>query len=282
MEDPNVEAIADLFGIATTEPAPSGRVGKNAEQSRMLGDSALTEGRYTEALEHFHRALDQNPKDRKGAMLNLAEAFAYGDDEAQALKQYRKAQREFGAAGEEGVADLYKRFGRFSEAGEELKAAIAREPNNPLYRQKMSETLRDAGYPRAALKEAEAVVALAPDSSHAHFAVGELNLKLKEWQAAIDAYRAAIELSPGDDHLYLRTAVAFVRAGRMPEAIKAIRLAGDLEPEKAVYHGLLYELYSATGAEQDADLEADQTERMDRYDRDVLSRTLRDMGLTPL
>ncbi|RYG68626.1 tetratricopeptide repeat protein, partial [bacterium] len=188
MEDPNVEAIADLFGISTAaEPAPSGRIGRNADESRMLGDSALTEGRYTEALDHFRRALDQNPKDRKKAMLDLAEAFAYGDDEPQALKQYRKAQREFGLGGEEGVADLYKRFGRFSAASDELKAAIAREPENPLYRQKMSETLRDAGYPRAALKEAEAVIALAPDSSHAHFAVGELNLRLKDWQAAINA-----------------------------------------------------------------------------------------------
>ncbi len=282
MEDPNVEAIAELFGVSTTEPPPSGRVGRNADESRLLGDSALVEGRYTEALEHFRRALDQNPKDRKKAMLDLAEAFAYGDDEPQALKQYRKAQREFGAMGEEGVADIYKRFGRFAEASDELKAAIAREPENPLYHQKMSETLRDAGYPRAALKEAQAVVALTPDSSHAHFAVAELNLKLKEWQSAIDSYRAAIELSPGDDYLYLRTAVAFVRAGRMPEAIKAIRLASDLDPEKALYHGILYELLSASGDEEGADMQADLTEKMDRYDRDVLSRTLRDMGLTPL
>lgn len=282
MEDPNVEAIAELFGVSTQEPPASGRIGRNADESRLLGDSALVEGRYTEALDHFRRVLDQNPKDRKKAMFDLAEAFAYGDDEPQALKQYRKAQREFGAAGEEGVADLYKRFGRFSTAAEELKAAIVREPENPLYRQKMSETLRDAGYPRAALKEAEAVIALTPDSSHAHFAVGELNLRLKDWQAAINAFRAAVELSPGDDYLYLRTAVAFVRAGRIPEAVKAIRLASDLEPEKALYHGVLYELLSASGDEVGAELEADRTSEMDRYDRDVLGRTLHDMGLTPL
>lgn len=279
MEDPNINAIAELFGIAAEEPKGSDKVGRNADESRRLGENALAEGRYSDSLAHFRRQLEQNPKDPKQAMLDLAEAFAYGDDEPQALKQYRKAQKSFGGGGEAGVAELYRRYGRFSEAAEELRAAAAREPENPLYRHKLAETLRDAGFPRAALEQAQARVAIQPDSSHAHFAVAELQLKLKEWQSAIDSYRAALELSPGDDYLYLRTAVAFVRAGRMVEAIKAVRLASDLEPEKAVYHGLLLELLRETGDRDGAELERDRAEEMDRYDRDTLSRTLKEMGL---
>ncbi len=279
MEDPNINAIAELFGVAAPEEKGNEKIGRNADESRRLGENALAEGRYADALAHFRRQLDQNPGDRRRAMLDLAEAHAYGDEEPQALKQYRLAQRAFGGGGEEGVAELYRRYGRFNAAAEELRAAAAREPENPLYRQKLAETLRDAGFPRAALEQAERVVALRPDSSHAHFAVGELNLRLGEWQAAIDAYRAAIELSPGDDYLYLRTAIAFWRAGRPPETIKAIRLASDLEPEKALYHGLLLELLRATGDRESAGLERDRAEEMDRYDRDVLARTLREMGL---
>jgi Flp pilus assembly protein TadD len=75
--------------------------------------------------------------------------------------------------------------------------------------------------------------------------------------------------------------VAFWRANRHPEAIKAVRLAGELDPSKHLYHGLLGILLDEDGQMEEAALESDRAEKMDRYDHDMLGRLLDEMKIEP-
>jgi tetratricopeptide (TPR) repeat protein len=98
---------------------------------------------------------------------------------------------------------------------------------------------------------------------------------------ALESLRAAIELSPGDDFLYLRAAVAFWGAGRHVEAIKSVRLASDLDPSKNLYHGLLGILLEESGQMEEAQQESERAKKMDRYDHDLLSRLMDELGIEP-
>jgi tetratricopeptide (TPR) repeat protein len=102
---------------------------------------------------------------------------------------------------------------------------------------------------------------------------------MKRYEDALQSFRAAIELSPGDDFLYLRASVAFWMTGRKVEAIKAVRLASDLDIDKVLYAGMIEALLRANDQEDEADLEMDRADKMDRYDRDIVGRTLSEMGL---
>jgi tetratricopeptide (TPR) repeat protein len=75
--------------------------------------------------------------------------------------------------------------------------------------------------------------------------------------------------------------VVFWRLGKYQEAIKAVRLASDLDPDKMFYRGLLQRLLLAEGLLEEAKLEDVSAKRMDRYDLDLLGRTLTEMGFQP-
>ena len=283
--EPTFEAIAELFGLSAqaveNSKARSGLVGHTADESDELGRQSLNDGRYEEALEHFRRAIEQRGSDNTKSRIELAGTLEYGDEFPQAFRQYEKILREKQTELEPrvGLSDLYRRYGRYQDAVKELHTAIELEPKNAYLHVKLAETLREAGHPKAALKAAMEAILINPEDSFYHYWIGDLQIQLGLDAEALDSLRASIELSPGDDFLYLRVAVPFWRLGKQAEAIKAIRLASDLDPEKHIYHGLLQVLLDEAGLSEEADLESERAQQMDRFDIDNLNRVLREMKL---
>ena len=284
--EPSFKVIADLFQVPEIEEievAESGhkKHGDTADESRDLGAQSLNKGDYDGALRHFREAVAQrDPNDITG-LIDLGGALEYGDNYPQAMRQFEKALRTKSDAAEPevGLADLYRRYGRFKDSIEKLERAIDKEPSNPYYRIKLAETLRDARERKRALIAAQGAIIAKPDDAYYHFWTGDLLIEMERYDEALDFLRAAIELSPGDDYLYLRAAVAFWCANRKPEAIKALRLASELDPEKHLYHGLLGILYEESENPEDAALESGRAEKMDRYDHDLLGRILNEMKI---
>ena len=289
--EPNFKTIADLFAVAqpTGEPPVEGgfeesrrkKHGETAEESEALGRLFLLENDVPEAVRHFKAAVAQRPADDIRSMMDLAGALDYGDDAPQAMRQYLLALRRQKDAAEPrvGLSDVYKRYGRFSDAIRELDLAIEREPANPHYRIKLATALRDAGFPKRAVEAAQGAVVARPDEAFYHYWLGEQLVSMGEDEAALDSLRAAIELSPGDDHLFLRAAVPFWRLGRRAEAAKLVRLASDLDPAKNLYHGLLGILLEEMGQDEEARLESGRADQMDDYDHEALSRLLAEMKI---
>jgi tetratricopeptide (TPR) repeat protein len=247
-----------------------------------LAKRRLGEGDYHNAIRHFKDAIEQRGSENPETMIDLAGAYDYGDFELQAYRQYRKALKATESAEPLlGLSDLLRRSGRYRDSVAELEKAILMEPGNAYLHIKLAEILREMGEPNRALATAEYAVVVKPDESFYHYWIGDLQLQLKRYEDALQSFRAAIELSPGDDFLYLRASVAFWRTDRKAEAIKAIRLASDLDTNKNVYYGLLRELLEESGQHEEAALESDRAEKMDRYDRDIVGRTLEDMGIRP-
>jgi len=284
---PSYQQIAELFALplGPGEPAPkeASRVaGRDADESEQLGRACLSDGDFEAAIDHFRRAVEQRGgEETHSVMLDLGNAYEYGDRAPQAYRQYLKAVKAKKDNPEPlvGISDLYKRHGRYREAIEHLQTALELEPESPFLLFKLAETLRSMGEPTRALAAALAVIQIKPEEPFYHYWIGDLLITLGQDSDAIEALRAAIELSPGDDFLYLRVSVPFWRSGRRSEAIKAIRLASDLDPEKNVYHGLLEAMLTEMGQIEEADLESARADQMDRYDHDTLSRALAEMGI---
>jgi len=285
--DPTFRQIAELFHVAGSEDpdiqaAKDAKTGKDAAESEELARLRLGEGDYQNAIRHFKEAMSQRETIDVNTMIDLAGAYDYGDLELQAFRQYKKALKVHENTPEPllGISDLYRRSGRFRDSIAELEKAIRLEPGNPFYHIKLAEALRDMGEPTKALAAAQYAVVVAPDEPFYHYWIGDLLIQMKRYEEALQSLRAAIELSPGDDFLYLRACIAFWMTDRKPEAIKAVRLASDLEPEKHIYHGMLQILFEKSGQTEEAALELERANQMDRYDRDLLARTLKEMDIT--
>jgi len=286
--EPSFKVIADLFQVdqpTDLEIHESGhkRHGDTAEESSILGRQALGQGDVATAIRHFKEALAKSDPNDASIRIDLGGAYEYGDDYPQALRQYEKALRTQSDIAEPivGVADLYRRYGRFKDSILKLEEAIAREPGNAHLHIKLAQTLRDARQRTKALAAAQGAIAIGPDVAFYHYWVGDLLIEMERFDEALDSLRAAIEISPGDDFLYLRATVAFWRAGRRPEAIKALRLASDLDPEKHLYHGLLGILLDENDQSEEAALESNRADKMDRYDHDMVGRLLDEMKIEP-
>lgn len=286
-EQPSFSQIADLFALQlpAAKPAsansPRRKEGKDAVESEELGRQSLSDGDYETAIRHFKKACEQREHGNPDTLVDLAGAYDYADQAPQAMRQYEKALRLQNDAVEPqlGLSDLYKRYGRFRDSIEHIHKAIEVEPNNPFYRFKLAETLREMGERNRALLAAQAAVTAKPDEPLYHYWIGDLLIELGRYDEALESLRAAIELSPGDDFLYQRACVAFWCAGRQQEAIKAVRLASDLDPEKHLYHGLLVLLLNAAGMTEEAELERNRADKMDRFDQENLKRLAIEMGL---
>lgn len=283
---PNFKAIADLFAVPTAEnvdveESPRKKHGETAEESDALGGQHLGEGNLGEAIRHFREAMAQRKPGDITSQMNLAGALEYGDDTPAAVRQYQRALKAQADAVEPhvGLSDAYRRYGRFADAVREMEEAVQREPENPYLRIKLAETLRDAGFPKRAAEAAQGAVVAKPDEAFYHYWLGDHLVSLREDEDALESLRAAIELSPGDDHLFLRAAVPFWRLGRRAEAVKSVRLASDLDPAKHLYHGLLGIMLEEMDQLEEAQLESDRAKKMDRYDHELLSRLLEEMGI---
>ena len=286
--EPNFKTIADLFAVAQPptedEEVEEGRRkkhGETPEESEALGAQFLLENDIPEAVRHFKEAVAQRPANDISSMMNLAGALDYGDETPQAMRQYLLALRKQKDAVEPhlGLSDAYRRYGRFGDAIRELDAAIEREPENPFYRIKLAETLRDAGYPKRSVVAAQGAVMVRPDEAFYHYWLGDQLIVMGEDEDALASMRAAIELSPGDDHLFLRAAVPFWRLGRRAEAVKSVRLASELDPSKHLYHGLLGIMLEEMDLMDEARQESERAKKMDSYDHELLSRLMAEMKI---
>jgi Tfp pilus assembly protein PilF/peroxiredoxin len=81
-----------------------------------------------------------------------------------------------------------------------------------------------------AISEFGDLVAAAPDSSPAHYGLGEAYLKQGQLDAAIAEFRAAIRLSESSAQAHFRVALALEKQGSVAEAIAHYRRGLELDP----------------------------------------------------
>jgi len=276
---PDFELIKELFDLPGSDSngngahSTNGKQGRNREESSRLGKSALNEGDYETAVQHFKRAVEQSDEKSPWVLMDLGAAYATAGNVPQAFRQYEKAKR-VQKSGElmVALASLYQQVGRSKDAIARLKEGVELEPQSAYVHYKLAEGLRKAGYKTEAIDAAQVAIACAPDQSFYHYWLGEFYLSLGQFQNAVDSLHAAIELSPGDDNLYFLVSQAFWGLDKKQEAIRSIRLASDIDTANMLYHGLLERYLRSSGMTVEADQELNRASKMDLYDQEMLGR----------
>lgn len=90
----------------------------------------------------------------------------------------------------------------------------------------------DAAAARAAFERA---VTLAPDSSRAHFQLGQALAMERLFEAALEHLRACLAIDPADAQAHYVSAVALTELGRLEPAAEQVRAALDLDPRQPRY-----------------------------------------------
>lgn len=120
--------------------------------------------------------------------------------------------------------------GRWAEAADALRAAIAARPDDPLYRRELAGVLVQLGDPTAALAAAREAAKLAPEDGMARYTLGVA----LEAGGHHDAAAAAFAAFPDNAVPWVRSSACAFNAGDLTAAVSAARAAVRLDPNLAV------------------------------------------------
>ena len=210
-----------------------------------LGQVALSEKNYSLALERLQAALAAAPQaDRLHHPLGLA---------YRGLGDMDKAREHLGRRGKVGVkpADplidelpglktgervfllrghMAFRAGRFPEAVEAFRAALAAEPESVRARVNLGSALAQAGDRAAAIDSYRKALEIEPDNRAASFNLGILLAQAGDLTGAASALEGAVEIDPTDVEAHLELSRTLRRLGRGAEALVHASRAAELDP----------------------------------------------------
>jgi tetratricopeptide (TPR) repeat protein len=121
---------------------------------------------------------------------------------------------------------------RYDLAEQELRHALAEEPDNPFSHALLALCLCDRkDHPAAALHEAEEAIHLGPDVSYTHYALAYVLFQHDQLKEAETAIEQALELDPGDADYYSLLASIRFQQRRWPAALEAAERGLELDAE---------------------------------------------------
>jgi tetratricopeptide (TPR) repeat protein len=211
-----------------------------------LGEVALREGRFAEAIAHFRAALGRVPQ---ATSLHYSLAMAYRGlgklEEARAhLDQRGSGGIRIGdpiverlqtlVRGERGLVLQGRRAydeGRFEDAAAAFRDALDAAPDSVGARANLGLALSQLGDEAGAAEQFEAVLRLDAGNVIAHASLGTLLVRQRRDTEAVDHLRAAFEQTPRDPNLRRQLVGALLRLGQPARAIDALERARSFSPD---------------------------------------------------
>lgn len=166
----------------------------------MKGLSLGTTGRYSEALQAYEKAIEQDPDDPdawsgKGACLDILD--------------------------------------RSEESLEAFKRVVELDPCDPVGWFGKGNALRRSGCHDEAWKAFEKAIELDPDDARAWSGKGLSLTGLKRYDEALQASEKAIKLDPSDGLAWLGKGIALLESGDYEESLQALNKTTEFSPDNA-------------------------------------------------
>jgi arylsulfatase A-like enzyme/Tfp pilus assembly protein PilF len=164
---------------------------------QMLGQIAELEDRPKEAIRHYQRALELNPKHER-SLFGLAAAYAELRRWDDALVGFRRILELKGsdARASLAIADIYVELKRFDDAAAALEQASAAGEASAFFTNKLGEVRVEQGRDDEAAPLFERAIAEDHDFALPHFNLGVLHEQRGDVRPAIDEYERALEIAP--------------------------------------------------------------------------------------
>ena len=121
--------------------------------------------------------------------------------------------------------------GRYAQAADELRAALADDPNEPAPYALLGLTLSILRKEREAMDAARQAVALEPDGAFAHYALAQVHFNFGRHDEACEAVREALRLDPHEPDYHALVARAELARDQWAEALAASDRALACDPE---------------------------------------------------
>jgi len=169
----------------------------SAEKLYWQGKSLFDEEKYEEALEVFHRALQQ--------------------EELHTLSLYGRALSFF-------------KLQRFPESIQDFDKLINLIPNNATYLSERGVALHLSGNNEIALQDFDKAVELEPENPYRYSSRAYIKDRMQDFQGSIDDYTKAIELDPEDAISYNNRGLVEEKLGYKDKAKKSFDIADKLVP----------------------------------------------------
>ncbi len=278
-------------------------------------------GRFDEAVQtysamvdltsHANGAYTEEEKNNRSIFLERLGAIDLEKNKPdQAVAVYQKMidmGGESSLRGYQGQVDAYRDAKQFDKAIEVSRKAVAADPKNRDLKLMLAGELADQGKADEGMELAKGLITNTPDDRTVWIAIGQINVRLRRWKDAEDAFdkadplttkkedktymlflrgelaerqkhfepaeqyfRQALDLDPANAMTlnYLGYMLAD-KAMRLPEALKMIRKAVDLEPMNGAYLDSLGWVYFKMGEYELAEDNLRQAVERDQADPTV-------------
>ncbi len=202
-----------------------------------LGDVVMGQGRFTEAIEHFQKAIEIKPG-YAAAYNNLGTAFLNQGRLDEAAEYYHRALEIYPGFAEShnNLGLLLARQGRTAEAMEHYQRAIELNPNRAEFYINLGNLFATQGRSAEAIAQLHRAIDLNPDYPEAHYNLGMAFGTLGHLDEAVRQYRKAIKIKPDYANAHGNLANVLVAQGKLDEAIAEYRQTLELEPKSAQAH----------------------------------------------
>ncbi|NOT27589.1 MAG: tetratricopeptide repeat protein [Acidobacteria bacterium] len=244
--------LVTLLAGALASAACSTEAAKRSALAR--GNSYYAEGKFTEAILEFRRAVQLDPQWGE-ARRRLSEAYLKNNTPRAALQELVRAADLLPQDSELQllVGNFMLMAGRFEDARARAELVLAREPTNAaaqVMRGNAMMGLKDFG---AALEEMEAALTNDPDRALTLANVGVVQLMRGDAIAAGEAFDNAVKAEPKSPLIRLALASYLISSGRAADAEEQLKEAYSLAPDEAVVNRALAVFYVRLGQNAEAE-----------------------------
>lgn len=228
-------AIETAFRINPEGPAVLAR----------LGEIALAEKRYNDAIKYLESALEKQPDANK---LHYPLGMAYrGAGDMEKARYHLSKRGMVGVQPPDPVKTRLKKLvtghwthllagrlafsaGRYAEAVELFQKAIKADPGEPGARVNLGAALVELKQYQQAITQFQAALQLEPDNAAAHFNLGMMYGSFGNYEKAIEHLQVVVKQNPKDSGAHLALANAFRAEQRLGKAIEHYKAALGLDP----------------------------------------------------
>ena len=142
---------------------------------------------------------------------------------------------------------------RYDLAAEGFRRELAENPNDPWARACLSLSLAMCGRARAALSEASAAVALAPNSAMSHYALSFVQFHLGRPFAALQSIRESLRLDPENPETYAHAAAVHQHLEEWGQMLRASEAGLAFDPRHVACLSLRAQALTRLGRTEEAD-----------------------------
>lgn len=187
---------------------------------RALGEMALQQKKYDEAISHYSRILGINPKDAL-AHVHLAAAFA---GQGKSKEEMAHLQKATALAPDDpfirlNLAGAYEKRGRSDEAVKAYQSAFQKNPDDPVVLERMADQMMKSKQYDRAIVFLEKLALIYPQRASIFLHLGFAHGELKQYGKSAESYEKAVKLGVRDQALYYNLAYTYTKLGQDRQAV---------------------------------------------------------------